>query len=458
VIVIDSYGLDVAIRADDVPFSCRVWLAVRNTGSEPVDRFVFRLHSELVVREIRNEAGAPLAHEASIEAYDLTYTGDIGVHSASLSRPIGPGEKRTLTAVYDGSFSPSNARGPSDYMRIDEEGAYLRGTGYSVWFPLQREWDWNTAATFAVVLDVPAAWRPLAFGELVSEERRGDRNVSRWTTGSPWPLLFCHLAAAEWDIAEGTAFRVYHRRTEKSRSAAVRYIEVGERLLSFYRTHYGSGVSTPTVFLAELCPYGGISAGNVIGIPTDRFADVADAVRSTEALELLAHELVHGFVIPAVVPGVPGSALLIEGFPSYFHSLALEEVLKGRFYERFVRRAWTSYHERRRAQGTPSSDLPPEVPLLELRDSDVGRYKDVFLLDDRFVVLLDRLRTLVGPEAFLRGTREFLDRHRAVPARFGDFVSALESVSGARLADFVERWFGSIDALPEAWAPGGGPA
>jgi len=454
VIDIDYYGLDVAIRADDVPFACRVRLAVRNTGSEPVDRFVFRLHSELDVHEILDESGAPLVHGVRIEAYDLAYTSDIAVHSASLSPPIGPGEKRTLTAVYGGPFSPSSARSPSDYMRIDEEGAYLRGTGYSIWFPVQEDYDWNTAATFAVVLDVPAAWRPLAFGDLDSEEMRNGRNVSRWRAESAWPLLFCHLAATAWDIVEEGPFRVYHRRTVESRSAAAEYVRIGAELLSFYRANYGSRPSTQRVFLAELCPYGGISAGNVIGIPSDRFAEVTDEGKAEETLELLAHELVHGFVIPAVVPDVPGSALLIEGFPSYFHSLALEEVLKGRFYERFVRRAWTSYHERRRAQGTPSSDLPPEVPLLELRDSDIGRYKDVFLLDDRFVVLLDRLRALIGPEAFLRGTREFLDRHRTAPARFTDFVSALESASSKRLDDFVARWFGTTEALPAAWAPG----
>jgi len=454
VLLVDSYRLDIAIHANGVPFSCRARWVVRNADTEAADAFTFYLHPELAVREIRNEAGEPLAHEASIETYDLAYTGGIGVHTIKLPDRLERGATLPLTAVYDGSFSPSGARSPSDYMRIDEEGAYLRGAGYSVWFPLQKEWDWNTAAAFEIALEVPWGWRPLAFGELASEERRGNRNVSRWTTDSPWPLLSCHLAATEWDVVEGTALRVYHRRTEESRSAAVRYIDVGERLLSFYRSHYGSGVSTPMVFLAELCPYGGISAGNVIGIPRDRFADVADASRSTEALELLAHELVHAFVIPAVTPGAPASALLIEGFPSYYHSLALGEVLGAGYYSRFVERAWRSYRERREARGTPASGLPPEKPLLELTDGDIGRYKDVFLLDDRFVALLDRLRTLVGPEAFLRGTREFLDRHRAVPARFGDFVSTLESISGKRLTDFVDRWFGSTEALPDAWAPG----
>jgi hypothetical protein len=453
VIVIDSYDLDVAIRADDVPFACRARLAVRNAGSEPIDRFVFRLHPELGVREILDGSGAPLVHEASVEAHDLAYTDDIAVHTVSLPRPIGPEEKRTLTAVYGGPFSPSTARSPSDYMRIDEEGAYLRGTGYSVWFPVQEEWDWNAAATFAVALDVPAAWRALAFGELVSEAVRNGRNVSRWRTDSAWPLLFCHLAATAWDVVEEGPFRVYHRRTDESRSAAAEYVRIGAGLLSFYRANYGGSPSTRRFFLAELCRYGGISAGNVIGLPSDRFAEVTDEGKAEETLELLAHELVHGFVIPAVVPGDPATALFVEGFPSYYHALALDEVLGGGFYARFVERAWRGYHERRGSEGTPPSDRPPEVPLLALRDRDIGRYKDVFLLDDRFVVLLDRLRTLVGPEAFLRATKTSLDRHRTTPARFTDFVSALESASGKRLDGFVARWFGTTEPLPAAWEP-----
>lgn len=452
-IAIDAYDLDVAVWADDVPFACRARLTVRNAGSEPLDRFVFRLHSELDVREVRDDAGGRLGHTKTVEAYDLAYTGDIAVHAVFLSRPLDPGEERPLIAVYGGPFSPSAARSPSDYMRIDEEGAYLRGMGYSLWFPVQASWNWNTAAAFTVALDVPAAWRPLAFGELVSEKRRGDRNISRWATGSAWPLLFCHLSATAWDAAGGRAFRVYHRRTAESRSAAVRYADVAEKLVAFYRSHYGAGPSISTVFLAELCPYGGISAGNVIGIPTDRFTGVADASRSTETLELLAHELAHAFVIPATASDAPGSALLIEGFPSYFHSLALDDVLGSGFYRQFVARAWNTYHDRVDAGRTLGSGLPPEVALLDLGDSDVGRYKDVFLLDDRFVVLMDRLRSLVGPESFLRGTGKFLARHRTAPARFRDFVSALESASGKQLGSFVERWFGTAEPLPEAWAP-----
>lgn len=451
-ISIDSYVLRVAVHANGIPFSCRAKWAVRNTGAEPADTFTFYLHPELVLREIRDEAGMALTHEASIKAYDLAYTGDIAVHTVRLPRSLKPGETRTLTAAYEGKFSPSDARSPSDYMRIDDEGAYLRGAGYSVWFPVQEAWDWNTAATFEVTLDVPSAWRPLAFGDLISEEVQGDRNVSRWATGFAWPLLFCHLAATEWDVVEGTAFRVYHRRTEDGRSAAAEYVDIGERLLSFYGAHYGSGVPTQRVFLAELCRYGGISAGNVIGLPTGDFAEVSDPSRS-RTLTLLAHELIHAFVIPAVVPDDPAAALLIEGFPSYYHSLALQEVLGGDFYVRFIERAWRKYHERREAQGTPTSDLPPEKPLTELSDRDIGHYKDVFLLHDRFVVLLDRLRTLVGPDAFLRGTRQFLDRHRAVPARFVDFISTLESASGVRLTEFVDRWFGTTEGLPAEWAP-----
>jgi len=180
---------------------------------------------------------------------------------------------------------------------------------------------------------------------------------------------------------------------------------------------------------------------------------VLDASRSTEALALLAHELVHGFVIPAVAPDDPAAALLLEGFPSYYHSLAIEEVLDGGFYARFIRKAWRDYRERRETCEAGTPDLPPEKPLLELSDRDIGPYKDVFLLDDRFVVLLDRLRSMIGPEAFLRGTRTFLDRHRAAPARFADFISTLEAVSGERLGEFVHRWFGSMEALPETWAP-----
>ena len=293
-IVIDAYDLDVAICAEGIPFSCRARLSVRNAGSEPIDRLVFRLHSELAIREILDARGRSLEHTVSVASYDLSYTGDIAVHTVRLRRSVPSGGSSRVTARFDGAFSPSNARTPSDYMRIDEEGAYLRGTGYSVWFPVQEDYDWNTAATFAIAVDVPAAWRPLAFGELLGEKVEDDRVVSRWATDAPWPLLFCHLAATEWDVIEEGPFRVYHRRTDDSRSAAAEYVRIGAGLLSFYRANYGDRLLTKRIFLAELCPHGGISAGNVIGIPVDRFAEVTDERKAEETLELLAHELVHG--------------------------------------------------------------------------------------------------------------------------------------------------------------------
>lgn len=453
---IDSYDLHVLLRSNGIPLSCRARLRLFNAGPGASDRFAFRLHSELTVHEILGRQGVPLEHTVSVEPYDLSYTRDIARHTVRLPRPLQAGGASQMIVRYDGAFSPSSARSPSDYMRIERDGAYLRGAGYSYWFPVQDEWDWNSAAGFEIVVDAPAPWRPLAFGTLRSERVEDDRVVSRWTTDAPWPLLFCHLAAAEWEVIEGAALRVYHRRSRGSRDAAAAYVVTGEKLLSFCRTHYGSTASMRRIHLAELCRYGGISAGNVIGIPADRFTDVTDKGKAEETLELLAHELVHGFVIPAVVPDVPGSALLLEGFPSYFHSLALEAVLHNGFYERFVRRAWADYRQRKASQGIAGANVPPEVPLLELRDEDIGRYKDVFLLDDRFVVLVDRLRSVVGPERFLRGTRSFLDRHRADPARFDDFVSALESASGTPLRGFMDRWFGSTEPLPDAWSRDGG--
>jgi len=453
---IDSYDLHVVLRSNGLPFSCRGKLHLTNAGPTAIDRVAFHLHSELTIREVLDGRGVPLERTVSVEPYDLSYTGDIALHTVRLPRPLRTGGSSQLVVRYEGAFSPSSARSPSDYMRIDEDGAYLRGAGYSYWFPVAEGWDWNTAAGFEIAVQAPAPWRPLAFGTLLDEEVGDDRVVSRWATDAPWPLLFGHLAAAEWEVHDGAALRVYHRRSKRSRDAAAAYAETGEKLLSFCRTRYGNASSMRRIHLAELCRYGGISAGNVIGIPDDRFPDITDEGRSEATLELLAHELVHGFVIPAVVSDVPGSALLIEGFPSYFHALALEAAVDNGFYARFVRRAWAAYRQRKASERLADANVPPEIPLLALRDEDIGRYKDVFLLDDRFIALIDRVRTVVGPERFLRGTRSFFDCHRTDPARFDDFIAALESASGTPLRGFADRWFGSTEPLPDAWSPDGG--
>jgi hypothetical protein len=41
------------------------------------------------------------------------------------------------------------------------------------------------------------------------------------------------------------------------------------------------------------------------------------------AFEWMGHEIIHQYVMPAIVPDAPGAAIMVEPFPLYFHLPAL---------------------------------------------------------------------------------------------------------------------------------------
>jgi aminopeptidase N len=59
---------------------------------------------------------------------------------------------------------------------------------------------------------------------------------------------------------------------------------------------------------------------------------------------------------------------------------------------------------------------------------------------DKGAWVLHMLRGIVGDEAFFRGARAFLERHRYAKAGTEDLRAALEEASGRDLRPYFERW------------------
>jgi hypothetical protein len=74
----------------------------------------------------------------------------------------------------------------------------------------------------------------------------------------------------------------------------------------------------------------------------------------------------------------PLYALIVEGFPSFFHYPALR-------------------------RGRP---LPKEKPIPRITADEIGTYKDKFILSDRTPLFLDELRNQMGEGGFEKFTRE----------------------------------------------------
>jgi aminopeptidase N len=191
----------------------------------------------------------------------------------------------------------------------------------------------------------------------------------------------------------------------------------------------------------------------VIGLDPDVFQRVGATPIDFETYDLVAHEFVHGYATPLIDRASPGAALLLEGFPSYFHVPSVTDVLGDAYHEWFFRRAWLSYREglRQQTQAVGELSLPADKPLLDIKIAEIPYYKDRFLLSDKFPILLDQLRNRMGSEVFLEACRGFFAEGCRRPVAIADFFRFLEIYSGQDLSHFVARWFDSSRPLPDSW-------
>jgi hypothetical protein len=451
-IEIVSYQLEVQLLSDPPSINVDATLRVANRYYKPVGGFTLYLHPELAVASIRDPLGRSLRYGSATEESDWSYVRSLTAYQIDLRDAVLPGATQDIHVEYAGVFTRSDRRSPSDFMRIDTEGAFLRGLGYSVWFPVVDPSAIDAVAQFRLHIRTPAPWRSVAFGVLSeTAEDRGCR-TSLWETSTPFKLIQSQLFAGPYSVYESRQVSVYSVRFDNAPSE--RILSVCDRLLDFYNAHLRTSENRDLYYIVETCPYGCIASGNVVGLSPEVFDQFTKGSPGFEILDLVAHELVHGFVTPLIERQAPGAALLLEGFPSYFHVPAATTVWGNAYREWFLQRAWESYWSGQPQSGDDPTDhfFLRDKPLIDIAIDEIPRYKDRFLLSDKFPILLDRLRVMLGDGAFLSACRDFFSQGMTRNMTFREFVTILESQSGQELSEFYDRWFASTEPLPTNWA------
>jgi len=303
-----------------------------------------------------------------------------------------------IQVKWSGYFHPSKARSPSDYMRVDGSGVFLRSLGYSPWFPIflddgEDEYDVEFRR---VSITVPSDWTAVFAGNLESSEK--GENESRFTWRSGHLSLFAgQLTARPFVVMTEGPVSVYSLGDEESLSAAREIVKLTRSLLDYYRAHYRHDAVAGSTHIVEMPQYGDISSGNVVGIQEERWRSFSESESSRRTL---AHELVHPFVHPKISASDPLYAFVIESFPSYFHYAALD-ALGEMDYEGRMKRIRESYLEKKKTgKGWRGHPLPTEKPISTITAEEIGTYKDTFVLSDRAVLFLHELRTRMGKQAF----------------------------------------------------------
>jgi hypothetical protein len=413
---------DISLRYD--PATTRVDAAVTLKLAPGNDGdLVFYLHDELTVSSL-SVGGKPLSFRQEIVPYDFSY--DLKANRVRVAVG-GANLSGGLKVVYAGRFSPSALRSPSDYMRGDKDGLFLRSYGYSLWFPIFAEAQQQLPpADFGRVrISLPAAFHAVFVGEFLGRSEKNGIATDTWTAKEVGGFD-AQLTIRRFRVTRIGPVTTYYLSDAPSVASAGRIAALSGTLLEYYRSHYRAAAADRPIYVVQEPEYGDIAGHNVIGVQDKAWRAITP--QSWEA-ETLAHELVHAFVQTKTPVNDPFYAFEVEGFPSYFHLPALASVLGDDFYEKRMDRVQKRYLERRASGKDGNGDpLPPEKPLFAMTQTDVGLYKDMFVLNDRALLFWDYLRRR-------------LDR----PV-FDDFVRALTARPTVTAADFF--------ALLQGRAPG----
>jgi len=369
-------------------------------GPSAIDSLTFYLHGELGV------------HGIKLDEFPLKFSQNTVFYPSNYSMVA-----NQVTVKF---FSPSYASSPSNYMRIDSQGAYLRSYGYSLWFPVFVEARSDTPVVdfTEVKINTPESFRGVFTGKRIKEYADGNLRTSLWRCEQT-DIRNVQVAVRPYQINRQGGSYLYYLDSDKSRAACQDIHAFVSRLAEYYSDHYKNAHKGPQLHVAELPNFAsGISSGNMIGMTSAQWQNFSLGDKDVSLKLLLAHELVHDYVQVQVSVNNPLAALVVEGFPSYFHLPALGEILGEKFYQKYMEKVEKSYLERKKTKKTSwGSPLPQEKSILSLTWTDIGTYKDTFILNDRVRLFLNHIRTKSGKKRFKQFTQELCNSpHLDLPA------------------------------------------
>lgn len=398
---VSSYEINVKFFPDDAqmyhyPVSPEAFMRANSLIelSDITDSLiVFYLHGEIKIDSI-------LSRNNKIDyTYDkVMYDYDYSRVALKVTVKSSEVNSKKFNVFYSGFFNPSKAGALSDYMCINKNsGVYLRGYGYSLWFPVFIDAHQNSyKADFKkITVKLPNEYKCIIGGKLLEEKDDSTNYTAVWKPGFA-DILDIQCTARKFQLNAKDNVYVYYL-TDKSNSDKVLNYIIG--LKELYSQNLKSIDNTLPIFIMEMPKYGDISSANVIGISERLFISFESDIRSKLTI---AHELVHQYVKIPVSTDNPFYALVIEGFPSFFQVYALRR-MDGDGYniKEEMKKVEQSYLEKRRTgKNRRGNVLPVEKAILKIKFDEIGTYKDNFVLNDRVWLFFYNIWNEMGDENF----------------------------------------------------------
>ncbi|ALO16173.1 hypothetical protein L21SP5_02549 [Salinivirga cyanobacteriivorans] len=379
----------------------------------------FYLHSELRIDSIMLK-GETIKYQTGKVPYRYNYN---GLALKVKLEPTRSFKNSELIVFYSGFFHPSKVRSLSDYMQIDKSsGVFLRGYGYSLWFPvfISSNEDAYTTNFQRISITVPEKFSCVLNGRHLEKKIIHSKRISTWNPGYK-NIKNIQVVAAPFQKTAKKHIKFYHQTDGKNKSRVIAFID---SLQNFYSNTYQEPDQNQNIYLVEMPEYGNITAGNMIGITTEVIENFNS---SLSARATIAHELVHAYVHMPVQKSNPMYAFIIEGFPGFFHLYALDQLLPEKEFslKAYMKKIKAAYAKKQNTgKDRWNNELPEEKPILAIQADEIGNYKDRFILNDRVRLFLYDLYLKMGKKKFEIFIKQVLNGKITQYEDFADAITA----------------------------------
>jgi len=243
--VVEQYELDITFIPEEARIDGRA--AIRfDRKADYRDTAVCYLHGEIWVDSIIC-ANERIPIDQKRIPCDYNYSGiateiRFPLHAAA--------DSDCVTVFYQGPMHASTVASPSNYMRIEDDGVYLRSYGYSLWFPIflsARQNDYTV--DFAPVrIRTPADFRSVFVGEKTGEWFENGRRVSEWTAINI-SLISVQCVARRFQITSGNGIILHHLPDSLSVTMASRILDFTRKLIAQFGERYRKSIGSETYYI-----------------------------------------------------------------------------------------------------------------------------------------------------------------------------------------------------------------
>jgi aminopeptidase N len=371
----------------------------------------------------------------AIDSKDCKFECKSGELSVSLGRAYGLDDVIKLAVTYSGS--------PKKGVRFVQPDSEHPKRGVCVWTIGEpedaRHWipcyDYpNERLTSEMIVTVAKPLSVVSNGTLVSTKENADgTSTFHWKMDSLLTTYLLSVTAGEFAVFHDNLDDLpvdYYVLKDVDEATARRTLGKTPRMIEFFNKKIG----TPYAYAkyAQVClpEFGGGMEHTSATTMTDAILVDATAHLENDADSIVGHELAHQWFGDLLTCRDWSHIWLNEGFASYFDALFTEYDKGDDAFRIAMANELTSY------LGT---DRQYRRPIVESRYDDAWRMFDGVTYA-KGACVLHALRGLIGDEAWWRGIRLYVAKHKDQNVVTEDFRKAMDEASGRDLGWFFDQW------------------